>query len=66
MQRAGHILTPRQREIIELMIRDLSDKMIADYLGISVHTVKAQKNLAYKILQVHTGPGAIGKYLQVA
>ena len=59
-------MTPRQREILELMLRDLSDKMIADVLEISVHTVKAQKNLTYKTLSVHTGPGAIGKYLQIA
>jgi len=48
------------------MIKDLSDKMIADTLGISVHTVKAQKNLTYKILQVHTGPGAVARYLQAS
>jgi DNA-binding CsgD family transcriptional regulator len=45
------------------MIKDLSDKMIADIMGISINTVKAQKNIAYKTLDVHTGPGTVYKYL---
>jgi len=64
MQRTGHILTPRQREIIELMIRDYSDKMVAAELNISINTVKAFKNLIYKILGVHSSHGAVGKYLR--
>jgi len=63
VERTRNILTPRQREIFELMTRDLPDKLIADAMGISIHTVKAQKNIAYKALNVHSGYGAMYKYL---
>ena len=45
------------------MTKDLPDKLIADAMGISIHTVKAQKNIAYKALNVHSGYGAMYKYL---
>jgi DNA-binding NarL/FixJ family response regulator len=32
-------LTPREMEVARLVAEDLTDKLIADILGISVHTV---------------------------
>ena len=44
------MLTPRQREVAELVARGLSNKKIAHNLGISVETVNAHvRNAAERI-----------------
>ena len=41
-------MTPRVAEVAKLLAQKLSDRQIADRLGISVETVKGYVKLAYK------------------
>lgn len=45
-------LTPREREVFGLVLRDLSNKEMAEELGVSVHTVKSHKRNIFKKLDV--------------
>lgn len=36
-------LSPREREIVDLLLEHRTNQMIADHLGISVHTVNAHR-----------------------
>ncbi|UOB16681.1 RNA polymerase sigma-70 factor [Abyssalbus ytuae] len=44
-------LPPKCSEIINLSLRNYSNQEIADILSLSVHTVKAQKKIAYQKLR---------------
>lgn len=57
-------LTPREKEILELMVNGLIKKEIADKLGISPHTVNNQLRSIYEKLHVHTRGGAVAKALK--
>ena len=48
-------LPEEQRKIIHLSLEGLSGKEIADKLGISIHTVKTQKNRSFKYLRSKLG-----------
>lgn len=45
-------LSPRQREVCELVAQGMREQEIAERVGISVHTVKVHKSLAYRKLGV--------------
>lgn len=57
-------LSQREREILELMVKGLIKKEIADKLGISYHTVNNQLRSIYEKLHVHTRGGAVAKALK--
>lgn len=56
-------LSPREKEILELMVKGLIKKEIADLLGVSFHTVNNQLRSIYEKLHVHTRGGAVAKAL---
>jgi DNA-binding CsgD family transcriptional regulator len=45
-------LSPRQREVCELVAKGKTEAEIGTELGISIHTVKVHKTLAYRKLGV--------------
>ncbi len=47
-------LTDRQREIVEMMFRSMSEPEIADTLFLSEHTVRNHKKAAFRRLGVHS------------
>ena len=47
-----HHLSPRQREVANLVAEGKQESEIATALGISVHTVKVHKQLVYQKLSV--------------
>lgn len=55
----GNRLTIREIEIIQLLASDLSDKMIADQLGISTSTLDTHKNHLFEKAGVFTKQGLI-------
>jgi DNA-binding NarL/FixJ family response regulator len=54
-------LSEREREILELMVKGLIKKEIADQLGLSYHTVDNHLRSIYTKLHVHTRTGAVAK-----
>jgi DNA-binding NarL/FixJ family response regulator len=57
-------LTPREKEVLELMVKGMIKKEIADKLGSSYHTVNNQLRSIYQKLHVHTRGGAVAKALR--
>ena len=57
-------LSPREKEILEFMVRGLIKKEIADQLNLSYHTVDNHLRNIYTKLQVHTRSGAVAKALK--
>lgn len=47
-------LTPRERQVLELLVQGQSNKLIADTLGITFGTVKLHVNMILKKLGVHS------------
>jgi DNA-binding NarL/FixJ family response regulator len=56
-------LSPREKEILELMVKGLIKREIAQALGLSFHTVNNQLRSIYGKLHVHTRGGAVAKAL---
>ncbi|MGN6386473.1 MAG: response regulator transcription factor [Verrucomicrobiota bacterium] len=54
-------LSEREREILELMVKGLIKKEIADQLKLSYHTVDNHLRSIYTKLHVHTRTGAVAK-----
>ncbi len=50
---AINLLAPRKKQVIQLGLKGLSNKEIADSLSIGLETVKSQKFKAYKMLRLH-------------
>ena len=48
-----NIITQREKEILDLLIRGQSNQRIAKNLAISIHTVKAHIESIYRKLGVH-------------
>ncbi len=59
--RHNYGLSPREREVLELMVQGLVKKEIADRLALSYHTVDHHLRSIYSKLQVHTRGGAVAK-----
>jgi DNA-binding NarL/FixJ family response regulator len=56
-------LSAREREVLELAVRGLVKKEIAERVGLSYHTVDNHLRSIYTKLQVHTRGGAVAKAL---
>lgn len=50
LEKAFDLLTEREREILELMIQDVSSQQIAERLGLSDRTIYAHRNAIYRKL----------------
>ena len=46
-------LPPKRRKIIQLYLKGYSNKEIAEYLNVSINTVKTQKIIAYKKIRIY-------------
>lgn len=57
------LLSPRQREMLELLAAGQPYKIIADKMEVSIHTVRSYIRRTYEKLQVHTRTEAVAKYL---
>jgi NarL family two-component system response regulator LiaR len=60
-----HMLTPRQREILELVYDGYTDQAIAAHLGLSYHTVNHHMGNILRKLEVTSRSQAVAQ-LQVA
>lgn len=60
----GETLTAREQEVVQLMAEGLSNKQIADRLGISTHTAKFHVNAVLGKLGASTRTEAVVKALQ--
>ncbi|MDR2130951.1 MAG: RNA polymerase sigma-70 factor [Odoribacteraceae bacterium] len=56
-------LPPRRRQILQLSLEGLSGKEIAERLGVTIHTVKTQKSLAFTYLRDRLGDLSLLLYL---
>ena len=57
-------MTPREKEVLEWMVKGMIKKEIADKLSVSYHTVNNQLRSIYQKLHVHTRGGAVAKALK--
>ncbi|MFM7103585.1 MAG: response regulator [Verrucomicrobiota bacterium] len=57
-------LTPREREILQLLAQGYANKEIADRLGLSFETVRTRLKRVYEKLHVRSRAGAAARYLQ--
>lgn len=57
-------LTPREREILQLLVDGPTMQGIADHLGVSYHTVDTHIRSIYDKLHVHSRSGAVAKALR--
>ena len=62
--KADYGLSAREREILELMVKGLIKKEIAERIGVSYHTVNNHLRSIYEKLHVHTRGGAVAKALR--
>lgn len=53
------VLTPRETQICELLIRGLSNMEVGHKLGISIRTVEDHRSRIYKAYSVHNLAGLI-------
>ena len=58
------LLSNRQREMLDLLAAGQPYKMIADKMGLSIHTVRSYIRRTYEKLQVHSRTEAVAKYLR--
>jgi DNA-binding NarL/FixJ family response regulator len=59
--KADYGLSPREREVLELVVQGLVKKEVAGQLGLSYHTVDNHLRSIYTKLHVHTRGGAVAK-----
>ena len=57
-------LGPRERAVLELYVRGLTNKEVANQLSLSVHTVDSYNKSLYEKLHVNTRSGAVAKALK--
>jgi DNA-binding NarL/FixJ family response regulator len=63
-ENGGEDLTPREREILDLLVAGCFFKEIADRLGISGETVRTHVNHIYGKIHVRSRTEAVVKYLR--
>jgi DNA-binding NarL/FixJ family response regulator len=56
------LLSERQRQVLDLLAAGQPYKMIADTMGVSIHTVRSYLRRTYEKLQVHSRTEAVAKY----
>lgn len=56
-------LSPREKEVLDLLAQDYLDKEIAAELGISFNTVRTHLHHIFQKLQVRTRTGAVVRFL---
>ncbi len=61
---AAHGLSSREHEVLTLLVKGNSYKMIADALGVSYHTVNGHLKIIYRKLHVHSLGEAVAKALR--
>ncbi len=61
----SEVLTPRQREILQLIAEGLSTKVIADRLHVSVKTVETHRSQLMERLDIHDVPGLVRYAIRV-
>jgi len=59
-----HRLSPREKEILQLLSRGAAYKEIGNRLSLSIHTVRMHIRGIYGKLQVHSRGEAVAKYLR--
>jgi len=59
--KADYGLSTREREVLELVVKGLVKKEVAERLGLSYHTVDNHLRSIYAKLHVHTRGGAVAK-----
>jgi FixJ family two-component response regulator len=57
-------LTPREKEILLLMVKGCIKKEIADHFSLSFHTVNNHERRIYRKLKVHTRSAAVAKAMR--
>ena len=57
-------LGPREREVLELYVKGLTNKEVANKLSLSVHTIDSYNKSLYEKLHVNTRSGAVAKALK--
>jgi DNA-binding NarL/FixJ family response regulator len=57
-------LSKRESEILALLAKGLSYKLIADELGLSPHTIHNRLRGIYKKLHVQSGREAVAKFVK--
>lgn len=58
-------LSPRQKEVAQLLANGLSNKDIAECLGMTVHTVKAHRAEVMRRMEAYTFADLVGKILSL-
>jgi len=53
------VLTPRQKEVLQLLAEGLSTREIAELLGVSIKTVEAHRANLMERLEIHDVPGLV-------
>ncbi len=56
-----HALTPREREVLELLVEGMTNKEMAEALFITTNTVKRHLKAIFNKLDVHTRAAAVAK-----
>jgi len=59
------LLSDRQRQVLDLLASGQPYKLIADTMGVSIHTVRSYVRRTYEKLQVHSRTEAVAKYRSV-
>lgn len=62
--KADYNLTPRELEVLDLLIQGFDNKMIAEKLFLSTFTIRAHIRNIYEKLHVHTKSQAVAKALK--
>ena len=57
-------LTPREKEILQLLVDGFTMKQIAEKLFVSYHTIDTHQKNIYVKLHVHSRSGAVAKALK--
>jgi DNA-binding NarL/FixJ family response regulator len=61
---AGPALTEREREVLQALVEGKSYKQVAEYLAVSLDTVRSHIRSIYRKLQVHSVAEAVGRALR--
>lgn len=62
--RNDYRLGPRERAVLELLVQGLTNKEIAERLGLSIHTIDTYNRGVYEKLHVNTRSAAVAKALK--